>query len=105
MKSSGVEKFNLVPDGIENHFIGADGEKLGNRSRKLGDAIDVSLGDYKLPEKLAALEPFKDRTTIIQSLSGDTFRGNHTSGFGLLSGKNSELGVAANAGWGSHRLR
>ncbi|MDB4491430.1 DUF1552 domain-containing protein [bacterium] len=85
VKSSGVEKFNLVPEGIENHFLGKDGEKLGNRGRKLGEAINVSLNDQKLPDKLAALEPFKDRVTIIQSLSGDTFRGNHTSGFGALS--------------------
>lgn len=85
VKSSGVEKFNLVPGGLENHFLGDDGEKLGNRGRKLGEAINVSLKDHKLPEKLAALERFKDRMTIIQSLSGDTFRGNHTSGFGALS--------------------
>lgn len=85
VKSSGVEKFNLVPEGIDNHFLGADGEKLGNRSRKLGAAIDVSLKEHKLPEKLSALEDFKDRVTILQSLSGDTFRGDHTSGFGALS--------------------
>ncbi|MDA7931065.1 twin-arginine translocation signal domain-containing protein, partial [Akkermansiaceae bacterium] len=46
VKSSGVEKFNLVPEGIENHFLGDDGEKLGNKGRKPGEAINVSLKDH-----------------------------------------------------------
>ena len=45
---------------------------------------------HKLPEKLAALEKFKDQMTIIQSLSGVGFRGNHTKGFGTLSLHDSE---------------
>ena len=45
---------------------------------------------HKLPEKLAALEKFKDQMTIIQSLSGVGFRGNHTKRFGTLSLHDSE---------------
>lgn len=91
VKSSGIDKFNLVPDGLTNHFVDAQtGEKLGNRSRQEGDLVDVSLSGRKLPEKLEALESFKDRLTIIQSLSGVGFRGNHTKGFGTLSLHDSE---------------
>jgi len=91
VKSSGIDKFNLVPDGLENHFINPDdGKKLGNRSRRHGPLVDVSLADRQLPEKLKALDSFKDRLTIIQSLSGVGFRGNHTKGFGTLSLHDSE---------------
>ena len=91
VKSSGIDKFNLVPEGLENHFITPDdGKKLGNRGRREGPLVDVSLTDRQLPEKLKTLEPFKDRLTIIQSLSGVGFRGNHTKGFGTLSLHDSE---------------
>lgn len=91
VKSSGVEKFNLVPEGLENHFLDANtGKKLGHANRRLGGLIDVSLADHPLPEKLAVLEAFKDRLTIIQSLSGEGFTGNHTAGYGALSCHNSE---------------
>jgi len=91
VKSSGIDKFNLVPKGLENHFVNPDDhKKLGNRGRREGPLVDVALADHKLPEKLAALETLKDRLTIIQSLSGVGFRGNHTKGFGTLSLHDSE---------------
>ena len=91
VKSSGLDKFNLVPDGLTNHFVDEkSGQKLGNRSRREGALVDVPLTKHKLPEKLAALEKFKDQMTIIQSLSGVGFRGNHTKGFGTLSLHDSE---------------
>ena len=91
LKSSGIDKFNLVPDGLTNHFVDEkSGQKLGNRSRREGALVDVPLAKHKLPEKLATLENFKDRMTIIQSLSGVGFRGNHTKGFGTLSLHDSE---------------
>ena len=91
VKSSGIDKFNLVPEGLENHFINPDdGKKLGNRGRRLGPLVDVSLADRQLPEKLRVLDEFKDRLTIIQSLSGVGFRGDHTKGFGTLSLHDSE---------------
>jgi hypothetical protein len=91
VKSSGIDKFNLVPDGLTNHFADEKtGEKLGNRSRREGALVDVPLAAHKLPEKLAVLENFKDRLTVIQSLSGVGFRGNHTKGFGALSLHDSE---------------
>ena len=91
VKSSGIDKFNLVPEGFENHFVNPDdGKKLGNRGRREGPLVDVPLAEHKLPEKLASLETFKDRLTVIQSLSGVGFRGNHTKGFGTLSLHDSE---------------
>ena len=41
-------------------------------------------------EKLRMLDGLKDRLTIIQSLSGVGFRGDHTKGFGTLSLHDSE---------------
>ena len=91
VKSSGIDKFNLVPDGLTNHFVDEkSGQKLGNRSRREGALVNVPLAKHKLPAKLADLENFKDRMTIIQSLSGVGFRGNHTKGFGTLSLHDSE---------------
>lgn len=96
VKSSGIDKFNLVPEGVENHYLDpSDGRKLGNRGRLLGDLIDVPLSDYKLPEKLSRLEGLKNRLTIIQSLSGEGFSGNHTAGYGALSCHNSETVAVA----------
>lgn len=95
IKSSGLEKFNLVPDGLENYFIDNEGNKLGNRSRREGPLVDVSLQQHKLPEKLQILNKYKDRLTIIQSLSGVGFRGNHTKGLGTLSLHDSEMVAVA----------
>ena len=89
VKSSGIDKFNLVPKGLENHFLQSKGN-IGDDAPKPGGAIHASLKDHKLPEKLSPLEPFKDKLTILQSLSGETFRGNHTTGYGMLSCHNSE---------------
>ncbi len=91
VKSSGIDKFNLVPGGLENHYLNPDdGKKLGNSARRLGPLVDAPLSDLHLPEKLTPLNSFKDRLTIIQSLSGEGFRGNHTTGFGALSCHDSE---------------
>ncbi|MDG2219949.1 MAG: DUF1552 domain-containing protein, partial [Rubripirellula sp.] len=96
VKSSGVDKYNLVPKGLENHFVsGADGKKLGNKARQLGALVNVPLADHQLPDKLATLQGFKDRLTIIQSLSGEGFSGNHTAGYGALSCHNSETVAVA----------
>lgn len=96
VKSSGIDKFNLVPGDLENRFINPDdGQKLGNRGRREGPLVDVALADLPLPEKLKALEPWKNRLTIVQSLSGVGFRGNHTKGFGTLSLHDSETVAVA----------
>lgn len=91
VKSSGIDKFNLVPEQLENHYVDTkDGKKLGNRARRLGPKVNASLADLTLPEKLQPLADWTDRLTIIQSLSGEGFRGDHTCGFGALSCHDSE---------------
>lgn len=90
VKSSGIDKYNLVPSGVENHYLDQDGKKLGNKARLEGEFVDVALQDLELPEKLACLSKFQDRMTVIQSLSGEGFSGDHTSGYGALSCHNSE---------------
>ncbi len=91
VKSSGIDRFNLVPDGIENHFANLQNNTpLGGRERRLGALVNKSLTGLKLPGKLAALKEFQDQLTIIQSLSGEGFSGDHTSGYGALSCHNSE---------------
>ncbi|MBH58158.1 MAG: hypothetical protein CMJ82_13355 [Planctomycetaceae bacterium] len=96
VKSSGIDKYNLVPEGLKNNFVDeSDGKKLGNRSRREGPLVDAALAEHSLPEKLGALKEFKDRLTIIQSLSGVGFRGNHTKGFGTLSLHDSETVAVA----------
>ncbi len=96
VKSSGVDKYNLVPEGLTNNFVDeSSGAKLGNRGRREGALVDASLSDHQLPQKLQMLEEFKDRLTIIQSLSGVGFRGNHTKGFGTLSLHDSETVAVA----------
>lgn len=84
VKSSGIDRYNLVPGGIENHF------KTPGKKADSSELIDVPLADRELPEKLEPLAAFKNRMTIIQSLSGEGFSGNHSSGYGALSCHNSE---------------
>ena len=42
VKSSGIDKYNLVPGDLENHFIHPqDGKKLGNRGRLEGPLVEL----------------------------------------------------------------
>jgi hypothetical protein len=79
VKSSGIDGNNLMPTGMPAHESQRD--KL----------VDVSLQDHGLPEIFKPFEAMKNRVTIVQGLSGNNLKGNHTSGFGTLSGRNSEL--------------
>jgi hypothetical protein len=79
VKSSGVDKENLIPVGLEDQW-----------SRDRDKLVDVSLANHKLPDNFAAFEEVKDQLTIIQGLSGKNFVGNHTAGYGALSCHHSE---------------
>ena len=79
VKSSGIDKENLLPAGLE--------EQWSERRDKL---VDVSLSDHELPDNFKAFEGIKDQLTIIQGLSGKNFVGNHTAGYGALSCHHSE---------------
>jgi hypothetical protein len=57
--------------------------------------IDQSLADFDLPDPLAALAPFKDRTTIIQGLSHKIASGRgHSPEYGTLGCYSGSLGPA-----------
>lgn len=75
VKASGVDKANLVPGGAAYP-----------KSRKT--VTDAALTD--LPETLAPLADLRKYVTIVQGLSGQNFKGNHTAGYGTLSCHNSE---------------
>jgi hypothetical protein len=79
VKSSGVDKENLLPVGMEDQW-----------SEKRDKLVDVSLADHELPDNLKVFEDVKDQLTVIQGLSGKNFVGNHTAGYGALSCHHSE---------------
>ncbi len=79
VKSSGVDKENLLPLGLKEQW-----------SLKRDKLVDVSLADQELPENLRVFDSIKDQLTIVQGLSGKNFVGNHTAGYGALSCHHSE---------------
>lgn len=89
VKSSGIDKFNLVPPTLAS--VKQDQALNDRYSDKRDRLVDVALSDHDLPEMFKPFEDMKDRLTILQGLSGNNLKGNHTAGFGTLSCKNSEL--------------
>ncbi len=71
VKSSGLQGDYLNPEGL-NH----QGDKL----------VDAPLQDRKLSQSMKSLEPFKDKLTIIQGLSGKMTNSGHSSFYGALGG-------------------
>ena len=69
VKASGLQAEFLNPEGLQHG---------GNR------LIDEPLKDRKLPESLTSLEPFRDRLTILQGLSGKMCTYGHSSFYGAL---------------------
>jgi|TARA_B110000003_G_scaffold273937_1_gene312659 hypothetical protein len=85
VKSSGLTPAELVPVDLAPKMV-KPGEKDGypeklDPSKKL---LDLSLKDRELPESLQGLDPFKDRLTILQGLSGRMCRGGHSAWYGAL---------------------
>lgn len=89
VKSSGIDKFNLVPPTLAS--VKQDQALNDRYSDKRDGLVDVALSDHDLPEMFKPFEDMEDRLTILQGLSGNNLKGNHTAGFGTLSCKNSEL--------------
>ena len=75
VKASGIDKHNLLPTGDE----------YPTRRTQL---VDRPLAD--LPAMLEPLADLRDQVTIVQGLSGQNLKGNHTAGYGALSCHNSE---------------
>ena len=83
IEGNGMNPAHIQPQGIARPKKGS--EKL----------IDKSLSDYKLPDPLAALAPFKDRTTLIQGLSHKIASGRgHSPEYGTLGCYSGSLGPA-----------
>ncbi len=79
IKSSGVDKENLVPVGLEDQW-----------KEQRTEHFEASWSDHALPENLQPFDEMKDQLTVIQGLSGRNFQGNHTSGYGALACHHSE---------------
>lgn len=71
VKSSGLQGDYLNPEGLSHR-----GETL----------VDAPLAGRKLSESMTSLEPFKDKLTIIQGLSGKMTNSGHSSFYGALGG-------------------
>ena len=83
VKSSGIDREPLLPEGLAHHWE--------DRSC----TVDVSLGDHELPYVLEPLAKHRDKLTVVQGLSGAHLKGNHTAGYGTLSGFSSERAAVA----------
>lgn len=80
IRSNGVLTNELAPGGVEI--------KERPHAESLQESLDIPLSERKLPLGMAALEPYKDRLTLIQGLSGRMMSGDHEAGFGALGAFN-----------------
>ncbi|MAR10628.1 MAG: hypothetical protein CL681_11710 [Blastopirellula sp.] len=71
VKSSGLQGDYLNPEGLKHR-----GDVL----------VDESLEGRKLSDSMQSLEPFKDKLTIIQGLSGKMTNSGHSAHYGALGG-------------------
>ena len=79
VKSSGVDKENLAPVGLDVQW-----------KKDRTEHVEAAWADHDLPDNLKPFEDLKDQLTVVQGLSGRNFQGNHTSGYGALSCHHSE---------------
>jgi hypothetical protein len=73
--------FVVKSSGLQGDYLNPEG--LGHRGDKI---IDESLADRKLSDSMKSLEPFKDKLTIIQGLSGKMTLSGHSAHYGALGG-------------------
>jgi len=73
VQSNGFQTYGSTPVGL-------------NYDRNRSKLLDVPLADYKLPDDLSPLEPFKERVTIVQGLQGTHVGPYHGGSFGALAG-------------------
>ncbi len=91
VKSSGLTPAELVPQEMfeERVAVGEDNNPGPNYQQALAlkdadELIDRPLTDMKMHESLAALQPLRDKTAIVQGLSGKMCKGGHSSWFGAM---------------------
>lgn len=92
VKSSGLTPGHVVPDNfVEDYivqkesYIAGEGYTSGVQLKDGDKFINRSLKDAVLNDSMKSLEPFKDRLTILQGLSGNMVTGGHMSGYGAMS--------------------
>lgn len=97
VKASGIDPYNLVAPGLPDQPVSVRPSEAAHVSYPTvrDKAVSASWADHALPEILKPLEGFKDKLTVVQGLSGNNFKGNHTGGYGTLSCHNSELAPIA----------
>jgi hypothetical protein len=86
VRSNGLRPWGIVPKGLE---------KFGESRHRQETLVDLPLADLKLHESMASLEPFKDRLTILQNLSGRAAAVSdpHGANFGALGVYRSDNGA------------
>ena len=92
VKSSGLTPGYVVPENFtdeyvvqKDSYIAGEGYTSGMQLNDGDTFISRSLKDTVLNESMKSLEPFKDRLTILQGLSGNMVTGGHMSGYGAMS--------------------
>jgi hypothetical protein len=92
VKSSGLTPGHVVPTNFmddyivqKESYIAGEGYTSGVQLKDGDKLIKRSLKDAVLNDSMKSLEPFKDRLTILQGLSGNMVTGGHTSGYGAMS--------------------
>jgi hypothetical protein len=81
IRSNGVLTNEILPEGV-------DDVKERPHASQLKSWVDAPLKGKKLATGMSALEPFKDKLTLIQGLSGRMCSGSHEAGFGALGAYN-----------------
>ena len=81
VRSNGVLTNEILPEGVE--YI-----KERPHASNLRTWVDTPLKGKKLAKGMAALEPFKDKLTLMQGLSGRMMSGAHEAGYGALGAYN-----------------
>ncbi len=86
VRANGLRPWGIVPEGLE---------KNGEARHKQDAFLEKPLVDRKLHETMSALEPIKDRVTIIQGLSGKAAAVSdpHGANFGALGVYRSDNGA------------
>lgn len=92
VKSSGLTPGAIVPDNFvqdyvvrKKSYIAGEGYTSGIQMKDCNQLVQRTLKGAVLNYSMKSLEPFKDRLTILQGLSGNMVTGGHMSGYGAMS--------------------
>lgn len=91
-KSSGLTPAEVTPESFADELVNegksiksGDNYTTGRQLKPAEQLIDRPIVDAKLHATMKSLDPFRDRLTILQGLSGNMVNGGHTSGYGAMS--------------------